>query len=109
MEGVAAFGEQPEVVFGLELTETHSAVERVLDSDDGFVIEHGERVDEGLIDAGVVQVEELLQLALKGSYVIFVHLVGASSSSSVWGLEQESDEEVEQAGDEENDCEDDDH
>lgn len=107
MEGVAAFGEQPEVVFGLELTETHSAVERVLDSDDGFVIEHGERVDEGLIDAGVVQVEELLQLALKGSYVIFVHLVGASSSS-VWGPEQESDEEVEQAGDEENDCEDDD-
>ena len=70
VERVAALGQQPELVVGGELAQADSAVERVLailaaDADDVPVQEHRERVDEGLVDAGVVEVEQLLQLPLE--------------------------------------------
>ena len=46
VERVAALGKETESVFGLELAETDGAVEGVFNSDDGFVDEDGQRVDE---------------------------------------------------------------
>lgn len=102
MEGMAAFREQPELVLRLELAQAHGAVKRVLNADDGLVEEEGKRVDESLVDAGVVEVEQLPQLALHGGGAGYLFWVGGG-----WP-EQASGEEVEQAGDEEDDCDDDD-
>lgn len=66
VKGVAASGQQPELVLCFELAQTNGAIEGVLESDDGLVVEDGEGVDEGLVDPRVVEVEELLQLTLKG-------------------------------------------
>ena len=95
MEGVAALGEEPELVERLELAEADGAVKRPLGgvgAGDGGVLEDGEGVDEGLVDAGVVEVEELLELALQRRDALGVIVVLA-------------DEEVEEAKDEEDDCE----
>lgn len=90
VEGVAAFGEQSEVIFGLELAQTYGAIEGVLDADDGLVVENREGVDVRLVNTGVMEVEELLQLALEGGGVI-VRLIWVSV---VWS-EKKPDEEVE--------------
>jgi hypothetical protein len=73
VERVAALGQQPELVVGLELAQAHGAVERVLAAAQHAVVEeHRQRVDEGLVHAGVVQVEELLQLALERRHALRV-------------------------------------
>lgn len=64
MEGMAALWEEPQLVVAGEFTEAYSAVEGVFQTGDGFVEEDGEGVDEGLIHPSVMEMEELLQLAL---------------------------------------------
>lgn len=98
MECVAAFWEKPELVIRLELAETDGAVEGVLYADDGLVQEEGQGVDEGLVDSGVMELEQLLELALQGGGAAGVF------RDSGGGLEQASSEEMEEAGDEEDDC-----
>ena len=95
MKSVAAFREQPQRVFRLEFRQADGAVKRIPHADDRAVVENGESVDEGLVEAGVVEVEELLELAFhRGKALRFA---GASP-------QQESHEEVEQSGDEEDHC-----
>lgn len=102
VEGMAAFGQKPQLVVGLELAEADRAVERVLDgADDGLVEEHGEGVDEGLVDAGVVEVEELLELSLQRRRVGVDNVFWVSDGGG--GSEEIAKEEVEEAGDEEDD------
>jgi len=72
--------------------------------DHGAVEEHRQRVDEGLVDAGVVEVEQLLELPLErgGVRVAPVRVAGVPRRRA----EKEPDEEVQQAGDEEDDGQD---
>lgn len=108
VEGVAAFGEQSELVVGLEFAEANRAIKWVqFEADYGLVEEHREGVDEGLVDAGVVEVEELLELALEGRRAAAATAAGIFGLCSGLGVEEESEEEVEEAGEEEDDGEDD--
>lgn len=67
VEGVAAGGEQPELILVGELAEADGAVEWLLGgADDLLVEEDWKGVDQGLVQAGVVEVEELLELPLEG-------------------------------------------
>ncbi|KAG6536984.1 hypothetical protein ZIOFF_002062 [Zingiber officinale] len=100
VERVATLGEKPELVVCLELAKADGAVERVLDAGDGLVLEDGEGVNEGLIDASVVEVEELLQLALEGRGMLrFVR-------APVAVPQEVPHEEVKETGDEEDDGQD---
>lgn len=106
VERVAALGEEAEAVVVRELAEADRAVERILPAgaDHGAVEEHRQRVDEGLVDAGVVEVEQLLELPLEGGSVRVapVRVAGIPRRRA----EQEPDEKVQQAGDEEDDGQD---
>lgn len=104
VKGMATLGEQSQLVLRLKLTEAHCTVEGVLEPDDGFVEEDREGVDEGLVDPCVVEVEELLELALKGGDVVRVLRVPERTR---WPHE-EPHQEVKEAGQEEDDGEDDD-
>lgn len=107
VEGVAAFGEQPELVLGVELAETYGTVEWVLEADDGVVVEDGEGVDEGLVDAGVVEVEELPELTLQGGDAVGVIRVpgGGGGGGTV---QEQPHQQVEKAAHEEDDGDNDD-
>jgi len=106
VERVAALGEEAEAVVVRELAEAHRAVEGVLPAgaDHGAVQEHRQRIDEGLVDTGVMEVEQLLELSLErgGVRVAPVRVAGIPRRRA----EQEPDEEVQQAGDEEDDGQD---
>lgn len=66
VKGVAAIRNGLELVAARKLTQTHSAIEWLLQSDYVVVVEDRKRVDEGLVEAGVVQTEEVLKLPLEG-------------------------------------------
>lgn len=97
VEGMAAVGEEPEFVFGVKFTEADGAVEWILEADNGSVEEDWQGVDEGLVDASVVEVEELLELALEGGGIVGFLWFSCGCS------EEESDEEVDDSRDEEDD------
>ncbi|KAB8108702.1 hypothetical protein EE612_044588, partial [Oryza sativa] len=109
VEGVAALGEEPEAVVVGELAEADRAVERVLPAgaDDGAVEENRQRVDEGLVHAGVVEVEQLLELPLEGGHVR-VAAVGVAGVTRR-RAEDEPDEQMQEPGDEENNSQDQDY
>lgn len=65
VEGVAADRQKPELVVGLELAEADGAVEGLLGAEDLPVEEERQRVDEGLVEAGIVEAEKLAQLSLE--------------------------------------------
>jgi hypothetical protein len=113
VERVAALGQQPEPVVGRELAQAHGAVERVLGlglalpapapaDDDAAVEEHRERVDGGLVHAGVVHVEELLQLALERRDAVRVLPRAAAAAQP----QQVAHQQVQQAAHEEDDRQD---
>lgn len=111
MEGVAADGEEAELVVGGELAEANGAVEGLLGADDLPVEEDGQRVDEGLVEARVVEVEQLLELPLEGlrardvrPRLVPIGLAGRGSRGVL--LDEESHQEVEQTRDEEDHGED---
>ena len=64
---MGANGQKAELFSGGEFGQTHGAVEGIIfcNGVDVVVEEHGQRVDEGLVEPGVVEVEELPQLTLK--------------------------------------------
>ena len=70
VESMAALWQKPQLVIGLKLREAHSAIERVLEVYDGLVEENREGVDEGLVNSRVMEVEELLEVALKGCDIV---------------------------------------
>lgn len=69
VEGVFALGQQPEAVVVPELVQTDCAICAVLEPANGAVGESGQRVEVRLIQARVVRVEELLQLAMERAHV----------------------------------------
>lgn len=98
MECMAALWEQPELVISLKLTEAHSTVKWVLEADDGFVGKDWEGVYEGLVDPCIMEMEQLLQLALECCRVLCGFWFPVDGSQEV------SHKEVEQPRDEEDDC-----
>ncbi|BAS96531.1 Os06g0187350, partial [Oryza sativa Japonica Group] len=115
VERVAARREEAELVVAGELAQAHGAVERVVlaepGADDGAVDEDGERVDEGLVDAGVVEVEQLLELALERRRAAHADAAAAVAHAPPppprpAHPEQVLDQQVEQAEEEEDDGED---
>lgn len=98
MEGMAALGEKPELVVTVKLAEANSAIEGILEAYDGFVEEHREGVDEGLVHPGIMEVEQLLELALEGRDIVHILRVPVGGSQEV------SNKEVEHSRDEEDDC-----
>lgn len=62
---MAAERQQAEAILGGEFAQAHGAIERLFGAEDLSVGEDGEKVNEGLVEAGVVEVEELLQLPLQ--------------------------------------------
>ena len=60
---VLAFGQQPETIVVTELRQANRTVGAVLQSPYASITEDRERVDERLLHARVVQVEQVLQLA----------------------------------------------
>lgn len=102
---MAADREEAEPVIGGELAEADSAVEGLVGTvGDVAVGEDGEGVDEGLVEASVVEVEQLLELALEcvGGACRRLGGAAAGAAAALFACE-EADEEVEQAGDEEDD------
>ena len=97
VKSVATFWQQPELVLRLKLTQTNGTVKGVLlESYDGLVEEHREGVNEGLVNPSIMEVEELLQLALESSDIVqFIRL-------SSLGSPQESNQKVQQTRNEEN-------
>jgi len=64
MKSMATLGQQSELILSLKLTQTNSTVKRVFDTHDRFVRKNRECVNERLINAAVVEVEQLAQLPL---------------------------------------------
>lgn len=65
---VLALRQQAQSILVAELGQADRAVGAVLQTADGAVAEDGERVDERLLHARVVQVEELLELAMEHAH-----------------------------------------
>lgn len=63
---MATNGEEPKLIVLGELTEADGTIEGLFRANDLTVEEDGERIDEGLVEAGIVEVEELLELSLEG-------------------------------------------
>lgn len=97
MERMAALWQKPELVIRLKFAEANSTVKWILESNNGFVKENWQGVDEGLIDARIMEVEELLELALESRGILRLFRLSYS------GSEEESDKEVKNSGDEEDD------
>lgn len=93
VKGMATLGEQSQLVLRLKLAQAHCTVEGILKPDDGFVEEDREGVDEGLVDPCVVEMKELLELALKGGDAVRVLRV----SEGTWWPHEEPYQEVEEA------------
>lgn len=102
---MAALGEQPELVLRLELAEANRAVEGILKPHDGLVQEDRERVDERLVHPRVMEVEQLPELALQDRDAAEVLLRLPAN----WSHEPAPHQQVEEAGDEEDDGQDDDY
>uniref|UniRef100_A0A8R7R0V1 Uncharacterized protein n=1 Tax=Triticum urartu TaxID=4572 RepID=A0A8R7R0V1_TRIUA len=113
VERVAAQRQQPQPVVAGELAQAHRAVERLLGARADHhlpVEEHRQRVDDGLVQPGVVQVEQLLQLPLQRRLLpsppasaSSVHLAAPilrRPGARAGAPPQEPDQQVQQAGDE---------
>ena len=100
VEGMAALRKKAELFLGVELAEADGAVEGVFRSGDVLVEEDRQRVDEGLVNAGVVEVEELLELTFESGGAVEVILFSVGPSDEV------ADEEMEETGDGEDRSED---
>jgi hypothetical protein len=115
VERVPAQRQQPQPVLAGELAQADRAVERLLGAGAGAdhlpVQEHRERVDDVLVQPGVVQVEQLLQLPLqRGLLPAAARRVRptagtglgprARTGTGTAAPEQEPDQEMQQAGDE---------
>jgi hypothetical protein len=60
MKTVFAFGEESETIFFAEFAQANRTICSIFEAADSAIQEHGERVDEGLVDARVMQLEEVL-------------------------------------------------
>ncbi|BAH93346.1 Os06g0167150 [Oryza sativa Japonica Group] len=112
VERVAAHRQQPEPVVAGELAQADRAVERLLgsaaraaaaaDADHHLPVhEHRERVDDVLVQPGVVQVEQLLQLPLQRRLLHTLRrlrVAAAAAISPTAAPEQESDKKMQQPG-----------
>ena len=83
VESMAALWQKPQLVISLKLTEADGAIERVLEAYDGLVEENREGVDEGLVDSRVMEVEELLELALEGCDIVWFLRLSVGGSQKV--------------------------
>lgn len=74
VESMAAFRQQSELVFWFEFTQANGTVKCVVlhSSDDGFVVENRESIYERLVNTGIVEMEQLLQLPLKCGHTVYV-------------------------------------
>jgi len=98
---MAAHRQQPELILLRKLTQTNSTVKRLLQANNLLVLKHRKSIDESLIQARVVEVEELLQLPLEsirsGDFWVSV---GLSRCRRRWVLYEKSNKQVEEARDE---------
>lgn len=110
---MATVGQKPELVFFDKLAKANSTIERflgtdyLLGTDDLLVEEDGQRVDENLVEARVMEVEQLLELTLDGVRPLeFVRTPPSKvRGAGKWVLfDEKSNQEVEEAGDEEDHC-----
>jgi hypothetical protein len=70
VKGMTAFWQQPKLIFRLKFTQTNSTVKRVLQSYNGFVVEHRESIYKCLVNTSIMKVKELLQLTLESSHTL---------------------------------------
>lgn len=100
-------GQKPELVFLGKLAKTNSTIERLLGADNLLVEEDGQRVDENLVEARVMEVEQLLELTLDGVRPLeFARTPPSRVGGGGKGVlfDEKSNQEVEEAGDEEDHC-----
>ena len=106
VEGMAAFGQEPQAILCFELAQADRTVRAFFQAFLHRVVEEdGQGVDEGLVHACVVEMEELLELSLQSGDG------DDGAGISAWMVvphDQASDEKMEASGEEEDDGEDDD-
>jgi hypothetical protein len=62
------FRKQPETIFFTEFVQANGAICAIFQATDGTVTKHRKRVDESLLHACIVEMEEMLQLAVESTY-----------------------------------------
>lgn len=101
---MAAHRQQPELILFRKLTQANSTVKRLLQPHNLLVLENRKSINESLIQARVMEVEELLKLPLKsircGKFLVSV--VGLSRCRRRV-LYEKSNKQVEEARDEKQD------